>query len=472
MQWGRCERSFYKKRGAAMETMNEGIIGAIAATPAQKSIITVIGVGGAGCNAVNYMWNIGIRNVGFLICNTDQQAIDLSPVENRIRLGDDGLGAGNDPEQGRLAAVGSLDLVREQLLAMNTRMVFITAGMGGGTGTGAAPVIAKLARDMDILTVAIVTSPLLVEGQMRYDQAMKGIDELRKCVDSLLIINNENIQNLYLEDPSAMEAFSKANEILSCAAKGIAEIITVTSSYVNVDFADISKVMRNSGRAHMSVEAAEGADRAENVAKLSLSSPLLDYNHITGAKNILLNMAVSDFKDLKYSEVTKILNYIQNNARVIASDGEVRTANIIWGMSEKAELGDKLELVMVATGFDSEEDEFDEYNRAKLMMHCDPGSPFERMNTGRRKLDSIKGTSAAPAIQRETSVVMSGEKVILPEREPRYPNIAALLKIPSYLARNAKMITEVPSAKRRTPHPTTKEGDVDNAAEHPTSLFD
>ncbi len=422
-----------------MEVVNEGIVGEINAKPQQKSIITVVGVGGAGGNAVNYMWNIGIRNVGFMICNTDQQAIDISPVENKIRLGNNGLGAGNDPEQGRQAAVESIEAMREQLELMNTKMVFITAGMGGGTGTGAAPVIAKLAREMDILTVAIVTSPLLVEGQMRYDQAMKGINELRKSVDSLLIINNENIQNLYLDDdPSAMEAFSKANEILGCAAKGIAEIITVTNSYVHVDFADVSRVMCNSGRAHMSVEAVSGKDRAEKVAKQSLSSPLLDHNHITGAKNILLNIAVSNLNELKYSEVIKILNYIQNNARVIASDGEVRTANIIWGMSEKAELGDALELVMVATGFDSEEEEFEEYNRAKLLMNCDPGSPFERMNSGhKRRLDNIKGTSEAPAINKSSNVIMSGEKVILPEREPRYPNIAALLKVPSYLARNA-----------------------------------
>ncbi len=429
-----------------MDVINEGIVDEIAVQSSQDSIITVVGVGGAGCNAVNYMWNMGIRNVGFMICNTDQQALDVSPINNRIRLGDNGLGAGNDPEQGRLSAVQSIDVIRDQLVSMNTRMVFITAGMGGGTGTGAAPVIAKLARDLDILTVAIVTSPLLVEGQTRYDQAMAGIDELKACVDSLLIINNENIQNLYLEDPSAKEAFSKANEILSCAAKGIAEIITVTQSYIHVDFADVSRVMRNSGRAHMSVEQATGVDRAEEVAKLSLSSPLLDFNHITGAKNILLNMAVSNFDDLKYSEVTKILNYIQNNARVVASDGDVRTANIIWGMSEKKELGDALELVMVATGFDSEEEEFEEYNRSKLLMHSDPTSPFERMST-RRKPGQIKETSSAPARQSAAPVV-SGEKVILPEREPRYPNIAALLKVPAYLARNAKMVTETPQKKR------------------------
>ncbi len=424
-----------------MSIFSEGIVGEIAVESAMNSIITVVGVGGAGGNAVNYMWNIGIRNVEFLVCNTDQQALDISPIDNKIRLGEDGLGAGNDPVKGRSAAVASLDKVREQLISMNTRMVFITAGMGGGTGTGAAPVIAKLAREMDILTVAIVTSPLLVEGQLRYDQAMKGIEELRESVDSLLIINNENIQKIYLEDPSAREAFSKANEILSCAAKGISEIITVESSYIHVDFADVSKVMQNSGRAHMSVEQASGPDRAESVARQSLSSPLLDHNHITGAKNILLNMAVADFDDLKFSEVTKILNYIQNNARVVGGDGEMRTANIIWGMSEKPDLGDALELVMVATGFDSDEYEQEGYNVSSTIIHSDLSSPFVRMNAGQKR---DKGGVISPSPRK--MAVVSGDKILLPEREPRYPNISTLLKVPAYVARKTKMHSETPSS--------------------------
>ncbi len=451
-----------------MAIFNEDILSEIAVESSSNSIITVVGVGGAGGNAVNYMWNIGIRNVEFLVCNTDQQALDISPIDNKIRLGDDGLGAGNDPEEGRRAAVESLELVREQLITLNTRMIFITAGMGGGTGTGAAPVIAKLAREMGILTVAIVTSPLLVEGQLRYDQAMKGIEELRDNVDSLLIINNENIQNIYLDDPSAREAFSKANEILSCAAKGISEIITVESSYIHVDFADVSRVMQNSGRAHMSVEQASGANRAESVAKQSLSSPLLDHNHITGAKNILLNMAVAHFDDLKYSELTMILNYIQNNARVVASDGEVSTANIIWGMSEKPELGDALELVMVATGFDQDDEDYEEYNRKQLMMHSDPSSPFERMNQGRKR-SRKEGGMAAPAPRREA--VVSGEKILLPEREPRYPNINALLKVPAYAARKAKMMSDSPLKGRGA---TSGEASVVNAPSNEASkrLFD
>ena len=208
------------------------------AKPTSGSIITVVGVGGAGGNAVNHMWNLGIKGVDFLVCNTDQQALDKSPVELKIRLGSEGLGAGNDPENGRKAAVESIDEVRRRFEESGTRMLFITAGMGGGTGTGASPVIAKLAHEMGLLTVAIVTSPLAVEGRTRYEQAFRGIEELRKNVDSLLVINNENILEMYGR-LSLRQAFGKADDILASAAKGIAEIITVESDLVNVDFADV-----------------------------------------------------------------------------------------------------------------------------------------------------------------------------------------------------------------------------------------
>lgn len=385
--------------------MNEDIFEEVAlVTTKPDSIITVVGVGGAGGNAVNYMWDAGIHNVRFLVCNTDQQALDSSPVDNIIRLGKDGLGAGNDPAEGRRAAMESIDEIRERLEAMNTHMVFITAGMGGGTGTGAAPAIAKLAREMGILTVAIVTSPLSVEGKVRYNQAMKGIDELKESVDSLLIINNENIRHLYLQDPTAQEAFSKANEILACAAKGIAEIITVSTNFVNVDFADVSKVMRQSGRAHMSVESAAGSDRAAIVARNSLTSPLLDLQHIRGAKNILLNMATSPSNPVKYSEMMTILEYIQENASIMDENSEVSTANIIWGMSEKPELEDELELVLVATGFEEGK--------------------------------SVEPPTGGPT---EAGPLSRGEQVVLPERAPRYPNIDALVKIPAYISRKAKL---------------------------------
>ena len=273
--------------------MSDDLMNEIAAAKDKSSIIMVVGVGGAGGNAVNHMWNLGIKDVGFMVCNTDAQALDNSPVEEKVQLGREGLGAGNDPENGRKAAIESLDDIRRRLEAAGTRMLFVTAGMGGGTGTGASPVIAKLAHEMGILTVGIVTSPLAVEGKIRYEQAFRGIEELSRNVDSLLVINNENIVEMYGR-LSLKQAFGKADDILASAAKGIAEIITVESDMVNVDFADVSKVMRDSGRAHMSVATAEGEHRAAEVARASLESPLLDHTLISGAKNILLNISTSD----------------------------------------------------------------------------------------------------------------------------------------------------------------------------------
>mgnify|MGYP002549020234 CR=1 FL=1 len=330
--------------------MTDELMSEIKAPKTDGSIIMVVGVGGAGGNAVNHMWNLGIRGVTFMVCNTDQQALDKSPVELKIRLGAEGLGAGNDPENGRRAAVESLPEIRQHLEEAGTRMLFITAGMGGGTGTGASPVIAKLAKEMGMLTVGIVTSPLAVEGKIRYEQAFRGIEELRQNVDSLLIINNENILEIYGR-LALKQAFGKADDILASAAKGIAEIITVESDLVNVDFADVSKVMRDSGRAHMSVATAEGDNRAEAVAEASLHSPLLDHNLISGARNILLNISVANAEELMYEEVVRILEYIQAHASVEDESGNIHNANIIWGTSEKPQLGNAIELVVVATGF-------------------------------------------------------------------------------------------------------------------------
>ena len=332
--------------------MSDDLMNEIAAAKDKSSIIMVVGVGGAGGNAVNHMWNLGIKDVGFMVCNTDAQALDNSPVEEKVQLGREGLGAGNDPENGRKAAIESLDDIRRRLEAAGTRMLFVTAGMGGGTGTGASPVIAKLAHEMGILTVGIVTSPLAVEGKIRYEQAFRGIEELSRNVDSLLVINNENIVEMYGR-LSLKQAFGKADDILASAAKGIAEIITVESDMVNVDFADVSKVMRDSGRAHMSVATAEGEHRAAEVARASLESPLLDHTLISGAKNILLNISTSDADSLALDEVMEILKYIQSHASVQAPDGTVHDANIIWGTSVKPQLGRRIELVVVATGFDS-----------------------------------------------------------------------------------------------------------------------
>lgn len=415
------------------------------AKPTSGSIITVVGVGGAGGNAVNHMWNLGIKGVDFLVCNTDQQALDKSPVELKIRLGSEGLGAGNDPENGRKAAVESIDEVRRRFEESGTRMLFITAGMGGGTGTGASPVIAKLAHEMGLLTVAIVTSPLAVEGRTRYEQAFRGIEELRKNVDSLLVINNENILEMYGR-LSLRQAFGKADDILASAAKGIAEIITVESDLVNVDFADVSKVMRDSGRAHMAVATAEGDNRAEAAAEASLHSPLLDHNLISGAKNILLNISVSDTDALMYEEVVQILEYIQAHASVQDETGTVHNANIIWGTSEKPQLGNAIELVVVATGFESDPGD-------KAMPVIPPIPPVVARPAAApapapeaKPAASVRGTSPLerPVPPRQ----VPPEQVMLGEKSTRYDNIAALLEKPAYQTRNSKFIVEMPSVRK------------------------
>ena len=413
--------------------MTDELMSEIKAPKTDGSIIMVVGVGGAGGNAVNHMWNLGIRGVTFMVCNTDQQALDKSPVEQKIRLGAEGLGAGNDPENGRRAAVESLPEIRQHLEEAGTRMLFITAGMGGGTGTGASPVIAKLAKEMGLLTVAIVTSPLAVEGKIRYEQAFRGIEELRQNVDSLLIINNENILEIYGR-LSLKQAFGKADDILCSAAKGIAEIITVESDLVNVDFADVSKVMRDSGRAHMSVATAEGDNRAETAAEASLRSPLLDHNLISGAKNILLNISVSNADSLMYEEVVRILEYIQAHASVQDDNGVIHNANIIWGTSEKPQLGNAIELVVVATGFSGDAS-------VDVMKQIIPPA---------RITDPVK-EPVAPVLEPIKPVAppqRPPEQVMLGAKSTRYNNIELLLAKPAYQSRNSKFIVQMPGGRK------------------------
>ena len=413
--------------------MTDELMSEIKAPKTDGSIIMVVGVGGAGGNAVNHMWNLGIRGVTFMVCNTDQQALDKSPVEQKIRLGAEGLGAGNDPENGRRAAVESLPEIRQHLEEAGTRMLFITAGMGGGTGTGASPVIAKLAKEMGLLTVAIVTSPLAVEGKIRYEQAFRGIEELRQNVDSLLIINNENILEIYGR-LSLKQAFGKADDILCSAAKGIAEIITVESDLVNVDFADVSKVMRDSGRAHMAVATAEGDNRAETAAEASLRSPLLDHNLISGAKNILLNISVSNADSLMYEEVVRILEYIQAHASVQDDNGVIHNANIIWGTSEKPQLGNAIELVVVATGFSGDAS-------VDVMKQIIPPA---------RITEPVK-EPVAPLLEPIKPVAppqRPPEQVMLGAKSTRYNNIELLLAKPAYQSRNSKFIVQMPGGRK------------------------
>ena len=437
--------------------MTDELMSEIKAPRTDGSIITVVGVGGAGGNAVNHMWNLGIKDVGFMVCNTDAQALDNSPVEEKVQLGREGLGAGNDPENGRKAAIESLDDIRRRLEAAGTRMLFVTAGMGGGTGTGASPVIAKLAHEMGILTVGIVTSPLAVEGKIRYEQAFRGIEELSRNVDSLLVINNENIVEMYGR-LSLKQAFGKADDILASAAKGIAEIITVESDMVNVDFADVSKVMRDSGRAHMSVATAEGEHRAAEVARASLESPLLDHTLISGAKNILLNISTSDADSLALDEVMEILKYIQSHASVQAPDGTVHDANIIWGTSVKPQLGRRIELVVVATGFDS----------AAIERAAKPVVPPADILAAQPREEN---TVLEPIKPRPVPTLRPMTQVMLGERPTRYKNIEAQLAVPAYRTRKAELIVETSTSRKEV---LKEEGDA--AAKPPQekggSLFD
>jgi len=307
----------------------------------QSSIIKVIGVGGGGSNAVNHMYQQGIKGVDFIVCNTDSQALDKSPVPNKIQLGLKGLGAGSVPSVGKEAAVEKIDEIRK-LLEVNTSMVFITAGMGGGTGTGAAPVIASVARDLGILTVGIVTIPFLFEGRKRAQQAQDGINELKKYVDTLLVICNDKLRELE-GDLKISAAFSMADDILTIAAKGIAEIITVPG-YINVDFEDVRMVMKNSGKAIMGTGVAEGENRALEAVQCAMRSPLLDDNNVNGAENILLYI-MSGEEEISLDEVMEITDYIQTEAG--------STAEIIWGNGTDESLGNKIAITVVATGFDS-----------------------------------------------------------------------------------------------------------------------
>nr|MBP8044757.1 cell division protein FtsZ [Alistipes sp.] len=359
-------------------------------------------------------------------------------------------------------AVESLPEIRQHLEESGTRMLFITAGMGGGTGTGASPVIAKLAKEMGLLTVAIVTSPLAVEGKIRYEQAFRGIEELRQNVDSLLIINNENILEIYGR-LSLKQAFGKADDILCSAAKGIAEIITVESDLVNVDFADVSKVMRDSGRAHMAVATAEGDNRAEAAAEASLRSPLLDHNLISGAKNILLNISVADADGLMYEEVVRILEYIQAHASVQDDNGVIHNANIIWGTSEKPQLGNAIELVVVATGFAGD------VSAAGTMKQIIP--PVRSVEPAKDPvalvLEPIK-----PVVPPKAAVQRPPEQVMLGAKSTRYSNIELLLSKPAYQSRNSKFVVQMPGGRKEV---LKEENDAGQQAQQDAqggSLFD
>jgi len=321
----------------------------------QSNVIKVIGVGGGGSNAINYMHSKGIKGVDFVVCNTDSQALESSHVENKIQLGitlTEWLGAGANPEIGEKAAVESFDDIRK-MFETNTKMVFITAGMGGGTGTGAAPIISKLAKEMNILTVGIVTMPFQFEGKIRSDQAKIGVNKLRKQVDALIVINNNKLRDIY-GNLGFKEGFAKADEVLATASKGIAEVITHHYTQ-NIDLKDAKTVLENSGNAIMGSSTASGSKRSLEAISSALDSPLLNDNRITGAKNVLL-LIVSGTEEITIDEIGLINDYIQERAG--------HGANIIMGIGDDESLESSISVTVIATGFDP--------NQQQEIIHADP----------------------------------------------------------------------------------------------------
>ncbi len=331
-----------------------------------KSIIKVLGVGGGGSNAVSYMYSLGIKDVEFVVCNTDLQALNATHVNNKLQIGKNltsGLGAGANPEVGKKAAEESKKEIRDMLVD-NTRMLFITAGMGGGTGTGAAPVIARIAKELDILTVGIVTVPFSFEGKKKNNAALKGVQQMKENCDTVLVINNDKLREIY-GNLSIRDAFAKADNILNTAAKSIAEVITVTSE-VNVDFEDVKTVMKDSGPAVMGSAATAGENRARRAVEEALSSPLLDNKDITGARKILLSISYGELNELTMDELTDITDYIEEQA------GE--DAEVIFGQGLDKELEDQVRVTIIATGFEASEDQIDDYFSKKVIDLNSPTS--------------------------------------------------------------------------------------------------
>ena len=362
----------------------------------RRNFIKVVGIGGGGSNAVNHMFSEGIQGVDFILCNTDYQALERSSVATKVHLGKRSLGAGNIPAEGRSAAMETVDELRE-ILSDDTKMIFITAGMGGGTGTGAAPVVASVARELDILTVGIVTMPFSFEGKRRRQQALDGIAELRKYVDALLVISNDKLRTEY-GNMKLSEAFKKADDVLKTAAKGIAEIITVPG-YVNVDFKDVNTVMRSSGKAIMGSGYAEGEGRALAAAEMAVHSPLLDDSDIKGAKNILVYIA-SGSEEVSLDEVTEIVEYIQ--------DETGRCSDVIWGNGEDLSIGTGISVTLIATGFD-----YDEYNMQESDSHVKIHDLYKSLTESKNNVETRATVTVEPEIKKpedsEIKVISASE---------------------------------------------------------------
>jgi cell division protein FtsZ len=389
----------------------------------QSNVIKVIGVGGGGSNAINHMFKQGINGVDFIVCNTDSQALQNSTVPNKIQLGvnlTEGLGAGANPDVGHQSAIESIGEI-EKMLDSNTKMVFITAGMGGGTGTGAAPVIAQLAKERDILTVGIVTLPFLFEGKVRQEQAIIGIEKLRKQVDSLIVINNNKLREVY-GNLGFKAGFSKADEVLATASRGIAEVITHHYTQ-NIDLRDAKTVLYNSGTAIMGSATAFGENRAKEAIIAALDSPLLNDNKITGAKNVLL-LIVSGTNEITIDEIGEINDHIQNEAG--------NNANIIMGVGEDETLGDAISVTIIATGFDVEQQ--------NEIVNTEPKKIIHTLEEEQRSVHNLINSPVTTFNLNETPSDVTAERVVFELEEEIEEEAPVVLEVKKPVMNNDELI--------------------------------
>jgi len=430
----------------------------------QSNVIKVIGVGGGGSNAINHMFQQGIKGVDFVICNTDAQALHNSGVPNKIQLGvalTEGLGAGANPDVGEEAAVESLEDIR-RMLDTNTKMVFITAGMGGGTGTGAAPVIAKMAKELDILTVGIVTMPFQFEGKMRNEQAQRGIEKLRSHVDSLVVINNNKLREVY-GNLGFKAGFSKADEVLSTASRGIAEVITHHYTQ-NIDLRDAKTVLSNSGTAIMGSAEASGQTRAQEAIMKALDSPLLNDNKITGAKNVLL-LIVSGSQEITIDEIGEINDHIQSEAGF--------GANIIMGVGEDESLQESIAVTIIATGFDIDQQNEISNTETKKVIHA-LGETTEEVISTQDKEPAIITPDIVLEEVKETPIVRhtlieEEDEVVVPVKVT--PNVESDLILTTDTIKNINVIYDE-VLDRITPAETKSETTSVEPEEQITLTFD
>lgn len=389
----------------------------------QSNVIKVIGVGGGGSNAINHMFKQGINGVDFIVCNTDSQALQNSSVPNKIQLGvnlTEGLGAGANPDVGHQSAIESIGDI-EKMLDSNTKMVFITAGMGGGTGTGAAPVIAQLAKERDILTVGIVTLPFLFEGKVRQEQAIIGIEKLRKQVDSLIVINNNKLREVY-GNLGFKAGFSKADEVLATASRGIAEVITHHYTQ-NIDLRDAKTVLYNSGTAIMGSATAFGENRAKEAIIAALDSPLLNDNKITGAKNVLL-LIVSGTNEITIDEIGEINDHIQNEAG--------NNANIIMGVGEDESLGDAISVTIIATGFDVEQQ--------NEIVNTEPKKIIHTLEEEQRSVHNLINTPVTTFNLNESPSEVAAERVVFELEDEIEEEAPVVLEVKKPVMNNDELI--------------------------------